>query len=234
MQKNRLGLDDDLDDVELLQDIEAAFGLRFTDTERGNMNTVGDIARVLADRMPAGAATQVQCATAMAFYRVRRALAAATATDMNLRPETVLRDVTPLSPRRLLAHLSSETGLRMPRQRLSVYGWSGLAVLALGVLSSNLAAHGAFLWTIPVAVVAAGSLLLHRDPGRLPDDCRTLGGLARKVAALNLGSLLAQGAAGRPQDIWAALVEVCTQHTGLPKADIRPDTLLLHKQMKSA
>ncbi len=42
---NTLGLDDDLDTVEVVLNLETSFGIRFTDAEIGAWRTVGDIYR---------------------------------------------------------------------------------------------------------------------------------------------------------------------------------------------
>ena len=88
------------------------------------------------------------------------------------------------------------------------------------------------LWFTGIAVGVLGLSMIRIDPGRLLDDCQTLGGLTRKVAGLNFGHLHDQGAKARDLDIWNALLEVLSEHTILPKAEIRPETLILQKQLQ--
>jgi hypothetical protein len=40
-----------------------------------------------------------------------------------------------------------------------------------------------------------GAILLRRDPGHLPNDCRTLGDLARRTAISSYGRLVKMGVA---------------------------------------
>ena len=95
------------------------------------------------------------------------------------------------------------------------------------LLTAIVARH---LWYIGVAAGMLGLTLVLLDPGRLPADCRTQGGLARKIAVLNFGHLHAQGAKARDRDLWAALVEILSEYTLLPKAEIHPGTLILRRQ----
>ena len=99
------------------------------------------------------------------------------------------------------------------------------------LLSSTVARH---LRCTGVAAGALGLVLVLLDPGRLPADCRTLGGLARKIAVLNFGRPHAQGAKARDRDLWAALVEILSEYTLLPKAEIHSGTLILSRQPRSA
>ena len=72
--KASLELAGDLDDVELVEDIEKAFGVRLPDGELSNCHTVGDLFDLVLARIPDRSATADRCATAMCFYRLRRAV----------------------------------------------------------------------------------------------------------------------------------------------------------------
>lgn len=68
------GLDDDLDGVELVQDVEAAFGLHLPEDELSRCNTVVDLLKLIEERLPTSEIQEQRCATAMCFYRARRSL----------------------------------------------------------------------------------------------------------------------------------------------------------------
>ena len=227
--QNTLGLDDDLDPIELQEALEVAFGIRFGATEAAACFTVGDILHVLHTRLAPPQEGATGCATAMAFYHLRRALGHS-GTGGPPRPASDLALLSPTSPRRLLADLSRHSGLRLPRWQSSLVGqiggWMIVAGLAWLLLTAVIAPS---LWFTAVATMAAGSGLACIDPGRLPADCRTLGELARKAAGLNFGGLAAEGAKIRDKDLWNALVEVLSEHSLLPKAEIHPGTLILYK-----
>src|SRR5579862_611013 len=71
--KNTLGLDDDLDGLELQNYIELCFDIKITDSEAVSCQTVGNIYQLLQSRFNRNDSDKNGCATAMAFYRLRRA-----------------------------------------------------------------------------------------------------------------------------------------------------------------
>jgi hypothetical protein len=80
---------------------------------------------------------------------------------------------------------------------------------------------------VPAAALLLAALLVILDPGRLPKQYATLGGLSRQVAALNFRQLTRIKAQRRDQEIWAALVELLSEHSSLPLEEIGPDTMLV-------
>lgn len=222
---NTLGLDDDLDDVELLQDIEQTFALRFSQAEAEKLYRVEDVYNYLRNRIEADGLNQ-RCATALAFYRLRRALAGSASRQV-LRPSTELTPFVRGSANRLFRKLNRETGLRMPRTD----GWwlsHAGASLCLASLFAILPV-AIFDWSfwIPLSLFLAGIVAAKLDPGQLPVDCKTLGELSRRVAGLNFAKMQKLGAAARDKDVWNAMIEVIAQHSALPKEQIGPETFLL-------
>ena len=71
---NTLGLDDDLDGVELLIAIHRAFDVEISNEDAGTINTMGDLHDLLMSKFEDTGGEK--CHTSMAFYRVRRALKA--------------------------------------------------------------------------------------------------------------------------------------------------------------
>ena len=231
---NTLGLDDELDTVEVVLNLETSFSIRFTDAEASAWRTVGDIYSTLRSRVSNSRKRAGRCATAMTFYRLRRALSHLS-IDARLRPDTPLKGITTLTTRTLFKQISASSGLRMPRPRVALWGTVG----ALSILASmiGLATTAVFLphwWPVPVLAAALGIMLLWLDPGDIPFDCQNLGDLSRKVTGLNFGKLSNEGVELRDKDLWNALVEVLSEDTFLPKLEIRPETLLLQKQLRSA
>jgi hypothetical protein len=70
---NTLGLVGDLDDVELVELVERAFDITFSPREMEQILTVGEFYDLLLTKIPPNGADR-QCASAMAFYRLRSAL----------------------------------------------------------------------------------------------------------------------------------------------------------------
>jgi hypothetical protein len=232
---NTLGLDDDLDTVEVVLNLETSFGIRFTDAEIGAWRTVGDIYSTLRSRVSNLGNRAGRCATAMTFHRLRRAGLPEMSIDARLRPDTPVKGLTALTTKALFKQISAVSGLRMPRPKVALWGTLGMwSILASFIGLTTIAVFAPHWWPIPMLAAALGIMLYQLDPGEIPPDCRTLGDLSRKVTGLNFGMLSNEGAELHDKDLWNALVEVLSEDALLPKLEIRPETLLLQKQLRSA
>jgi len=230
---NSLALDRDRDAAALLHDLELAFGLELMDEAANRWVTVGDIYESLRRLLHEGSKANKLCAAAMAQYRIRLAL-------LQLAPEvrTVatdsLRHWHHYSARRLLRQLAKRTRLEMPGHRFSWAGIAGLILVPVAVAGLLVAVFDQDLWMVPAAALLLAALLVILDPGRLPKRYATLGGLSRQVAALNFRQLTRIKAARREQEIWAALVELLSEHSSLPLEEIGPDTMLVQDPDRAA
>jgi len=219
-----LELDDD-DASQALSDLERSLGFRFQADELTTCRTVGDIFRVVARRLD-GTGGEA-CASAIAFYRLRRALTPHAGGE-KLRPSSVLAAFVPVSPKRLFKQIETETRLHLPPPTNSWLGRVAFAVAAtafLGMIPVHMLYPGWTLFTILLIPVSIWTFSI--DPGRYPGDCRTLGDLAKKTAQLNFGPLLEAGARPRQGDQWEVLTEILSGYGTLPKAAITPETLIL-------
>jgi hypothetical protein len=231
---NTLGLDDDLDTIKVLSNLETSFSIRFTDAEVSAWRTVGDIYSTLRSHISNSGKRAGRCATAMTFYRLRRALSDLS-IDTRLRPDTPVRGKTTLTTKALFKQISARSGLRLPRPRVALWGTLGAwSISASPIGLATTAVFAPHWWPIPVLAAALGIMLHQLDPGEVPPDCQTLGDLSRKVTGLNFGKLSNEGAEPSDKDLWNALVEVLSEDALLPKLEIRPETLLLQKQVRSA
>ena len=231
---NTLGLDDDLDTAEVVINLETSFSIRFTEAEVGAWRTVGDIYSTLHSRVSNSGKSAGRCATAMTFHRLRRALQDLS-IHTRLRPDSPVNGITSLTAKALFKQISARSGLRLPRPKVALWGTLG----AWSILASfiGLVATAVFIphwWPVPMLAAALGIMLHRFDPGEVPPDCQTLGDLSRKVTGMNFGKLSNEGAETHDKDLWNALVEVLSEDTRLPKLEIRPETLLLQKQLRSA
>jgi len=231
---NTLGLDDDLDSVELLLDLETAFGVKFPSDEAEACWTVGDVFKLAHRHVQRPDDLGAGCATAMAFYRLRRALAQDDARPRPA-PTTALEDILSPSPNATYRRIrEAYPDMRLPRLSLSAAGQVGLTLLLVGALCLIITGAAApRWWVLPALAMTVGAVLTHLDRGRFSPGCRTLGDLARKVAGLNFAALTAAGARYRDADVRSALVEVITEHSSLPKSEIQDGTLLLQSQMRA-
>jgi len=185
--RNTLGLDDDLEGVELVQNLEAAFGVKFSSRETEACGTVADIFALLTARFSAKGVRNQGCASAMAFYRLKRAFKDA-GTSLTLAPTSRLDEISSLPPKVLFRKVRAHSGLRLPNIQSGRLGSAGFCVILLGAAAVlGQAVLHSRLVLFPVAVAAIGGILMRMDRGAFPDACQTLGDLARKVAGLNLG-----------------------------------------------
>jgi hypothetical protein len=216
-----LGLAGDLDDVELIQDVEAAFGIRLVDEEISRCSTVGHLFNLVETRLPDMPKGQ-SCGTAMCFYRLRRALQPHSATD--LKPKTSISTLGAVPVRKLHHVIETECGLRPPPQYISL--WGCLALLLVAALPFGLFAVG-MPWWVALPSAAFGAGLYWFAPIRLPGEVETFGDLVRIVASQSIGALAGQGARLGPKEAWQAFTDVLSNHSQLSKDQIGVETLLL-------
>lgn len=245
---NTLGLDDDLDSVEVVQVVESAFNNKIANEEAEAIVTVGEMFDLLREKI-AGNATARKCASAMAFYRLRRALAARHA-GTGLTPASDLSWLRDTYTKKFVRALEQEAGLKLPRPGYSWIGRTGAAIALLGTFGA-LAAVFLALTTLffrhwngnaiagSASVLLFGGLILggalaYLDSGRLPEQCATLGDLAKKTANLSYGLLVKQGADASESRIWQVLTEVLSDFTSVPAGAITRDTYFLASALKKA
>ncbi|HCS22691.1 MAG TPA: hypothetical protein DIW20_02990 [Rhodospirillaceae bacterium] len=231
MAFDTLGLKGDLDDVELLMDIESAFGIHIANDEAARLFTVGDIYTLLQNKLSSTKEAD-KCATAMTFYRLRSALAAFGVDKKLITPTTPVRDMSTLKAADFFKQLKSRTQMTMPRPQASWRGILGNSSALFGVISFFyclfLPAAQNF-WPPSAILFVSGILLCRADQGKLPENF-TLAELSQKVAGMNAGKLITEGAKPSDDYLWQALMVVLTEHSALPPSEITPSTALLVKQ----
>lgn len=220
-----LGLCGDLDDVALIEDVEDAFGFRLPDDEAGLCRTVGDLFALVEARLPDNTSAG-RCATAMTFYRLRRALQPA--TTIVLRPDTPVTALEPIPLKELQRIIRQECGLRPPTGRLVLWGQFAL----LGAVVAPFLAI-VLPWWLAAAAFFLACAIFRFAPHELPDTM-TFGDLVREVSTRNVGTLARQGARLRASEAWDAFRNIMADHTLLPKDLIERDTLLLDPEVAAA
>jgi hypothetical protein len=223
-----LGLQGDLDDIEMLQDVEEAFGFQFADEEISRCRTVGDLfefieARLPSDRLAGG------CATAMAFYRLRRAFQPR--VSIKLRPKTPISAFAGVPVREMHRIIKRECDLRPPMPYVSAWGCAVLMlVIALPVSAFAMGLD----WCIAVLSALPAIGIYRFAPIRLPDAVVTFGDLVELVSSRSIGALAQQGARLRVPEAWDAFRDVLADHTSLSRDAIAADTLLLHPKVANS
>ena len=217
-----LGMDGDMDDVELLADVEAIFDIAISNEEAEKLESVGDLFELLKSKLNLDQ-TAGKCRTAMTFYSLRRQLQK-NAVNQQVRPKTSLSALNIKNVRKFLS--ARQTDLKMPTN-IAAVRYDGVAsalaiglflVTVLGGLVSKYAALSAgllFLSTIAYLGFAA----LHWKPAAL-----SVGELAEKIAAKNYAKLSAQGAGNRCKDIWRSLTLTLAEHCDIDVSKIAEAT----------
>lgn len=227
---NTLDLDPEWGAIDLIEEIEAAFGFTITKDEAERCVTIGDVYRVICDHTPGWEAQGGKCASSMTFYRLRRSLSAD--ESQKITPHTSLQQGGDIH--RLFKRVGRETGLRLPPTQSTTIGNVGgylfSAALIAGIMTLLI---GQFkLSMLALGVGMSGTFFVWTDRGRLPVGVATIGDLVRRTAPLNASKLQAEG--GRPSNRWEILASLAAEHGILGPDQIRPETFLHRKSMDLA
>ncbi len=229
-----LGIDDE-DAIDIVRDLEKSFAIIISDTESGSWRTLGDVFELILKRYRDSGLGGRSCGSAMAFYRVRVGLDLI-APGINLRPEMLFRDITPVSAKRVFRSVEARTGLRLPPKAKSWIGYCGVIGMIAGFVGAIPAEFFAGAQGLETAgvLVGVGLLMIYIDPEKFPKDCKTIGDLSKKVAKLNLGHLAKTGARAGEKELWDTLTEVASRYSSVPIAAMSPNSLLLRSQRAAA
>jgi hypothetical protein len=231
---NTLGLDDDLDSVEIVHHLERVFDITVSKEEAARIVKVGEFHDLLLQKIPQNDADR-KCASAVTFYRIRSALHRLGYGD-GLTPASDIRALERGRTKVNLRSLEKEAGFYMPKTTSTRIGrrrsLCGFIVTLVGVFSLQPGFAAAFLGVLAGTGVAA-IIFGYFDPGKLPTNCETLGGLTKVVAAENYGRLIKMGARHGSEDIWENLIEALS-HYALSKSEITRETFFLRSQLKKS
>jgi hypothetical protein len=232
---NSLGLDDDLDSVELLIAIERAFDIKISDQDAATVTTMGDLHDLVTSKLD-GAGGE-KCRTSMAFYRVRRALRAVVG-DMDIRRDTSLSEIWSRSPKLLFERAQPHCDLRLASlSSTDVTGFGGLLIVVMIfgapiLLVANV--NGWLIFALAGGLTAVGFLLTRLDPLAF-GPMATVGDLAQRTATQNYGTLVGLGGRSDATAIWSALVEIASATSeNLPAEKIGRTTIILQSQFEKA
>lgn len=170
-----------LEVVEIVMDIEEEFGVSLQDQEVSLLQpTVGSLVHYVQSKVDS--LESDRCATAAAFYRLRRFFIEELNVQRgSIRPDTRLEDLIPIDPRRTLWQKLAPTlplRIRSLERPSWVHAILGITILAVIV--------GLFIsWTWVLAGLLAGFLVyVATQPlaTRFPGGCQTMRDLAHRVA----------------------------------------------------
>ncbi len=220
-----------LDSIEILMDVEDAFGITIENAEAGSISTVGDMFHLVA--MKCQVLPGDRCLSARAFHQLRRAiLAVHPAAPARLRPSTPIDEALPSEGRRAVwRRLAEATALRLPALHASAttVGWlicgTVVGAVALGVLAGwqTLAAIGVGVGALAFGVLGRMAYMIaSRTAGHVP-SCRTLGELAHLILCRNFGTIARESGVGYHRELWPLLCRVIGDVLGVDPGELRPE-----------
>ena len=228
---NALDLDPEWGAIDLLEEVEASFGIKIEGAVVEQIETVGDLYDAICDLTPEWDNQQGSCASSVAFYRLRRALVQIDRKSISPRMDLPLHGTT---PSKLFSLLERQTALRLPSAPLTTPGVIGGMLFLIGIIGGVIALFDT-AWELAAGgavMAAAGVALLKVDPGSLPVGVQTLGDLVTRAVPLNAQKLAEMGA--RLPDRWTMLTVLAAEHGILSPAEISQDTFLHLKSLKLA
>jgi hypothetical protein len=199
MAKSLFGKNLDLDDVEFIAAVEAAFGIAFRKDEPETWSTFGDVFDATCRHVRPVERGPVPCLSATAFRRIRKAIPK-DRPGLKIHPDTPLASVLgDRTGRAWCRALQRETGLQLPDRPGSVLLFFAVTFGAMILGTIN----GLGGWVAALAPILGLLSLMYLRPA-LP--VRTVGELARGMAALNPKTLSQPDGAIRTRDVWSSLV----------------------------
>lgn len=217
-----------LDSVELVLQVEDAFGFSIPEEEAADMTTVGKLYDyVLAHRFRG---KQDACLSSVTFYKIRRALMSALKIPRHaVRVSTDLQEIIPNHRRRAWRAIADASSLRLPilqRPRWIVM-IATLTAIALGAATSILLGLAPFRGGVMVAILSAGVFgyalfwLTTFLAYEFPRDVATVGQLAKATLARNYQPIVAEvKKLTTDAEIWDILRRIVGQQLG-----VQPDLL---------
>lgn len=224
-----------LDAVEILMDIEEEFGISIAEEEVPHFRTMGSLHDYLLEKC--GVRKRPDCPTRSAFYRLRRAVAEVFRLDpRTLRPKT---EVLPLIGRwhrqRTWRRIEKELGLKLPElvnRTGAGVSWGaaltgGIGFVIATALSRDLCVGIAFALVALIPGLLVGFAIGLCWIPTVWRPCRTLGGVARSVVAINYCEFYPavepnEDVEGDP--IWERLCKVIVDQLGVQRESLRRET----------
>jgi len=226
-----------LDGVELVMEVEEAFAITIADDEASAVRTVGDLHDLVLGKLSADPRSH-RCASAAAFYRLRRAQVARFGHDRrDIRPRGRMDDLVPVHRRRASWRvLARDLGWRFPPLRRPGRLEAVLmptvvvadVVLALLPEAGGWGTLGSFLLLYILAFLPLLYLVLWLTSPfavHLPEHCRTVRGATLAVLALNPETWAS--ASLRPAEVWSILRAVVVEQLGVRPEQVTEDARLV-------
>jgi acyl carrier protein len=232
-----------LDTVELVMEVEEAFGITIPDAEAEKIQTVGDLYHYVLAGIDPPTLTTPGCLSAGAFYRLRRQLMGRFRVERRrIRPASRLDDLIPATDRRARwQRLGEDLGWRLPA--LVRPGWVGSAFFGLLVVwvVTTIVAWGRLAGFATDAVglvifgILVGATLLGVAVYQLTRPLATVlpAPDIRALIPMVLGSTFGTFRINNPhgwtsRDVWEALISIVAEQTGVASDQLTESTSFVY------
>ncbi len=234
-----------LDTVELVMEMERAFGITIPDEEAEKIQTVGQAHRYIVAMLSEqpGPEPGPACLTAAMFYRLRRQLMGCLRVERpRIRPDSALEDLFSKRGRRSAwQRLEEALGWRLPGLVRPHWTWLVWGVPAVGFLAAEVVAWGRLggfageaLFALLISSVM-GLVLLGYAAEWLTRPFATglpaydFRGLIMLVLKVNLGTFRMNNPHGwTGADVWQVLVAIIAEQMGYPPERITESTSFVY------
>jgi hypothetical protein len=221
-QPKSVGVVGDGDDVAIIEAIEDVFKVAIMDEEAESIRTLEDAHSVICSKLPNDENEQTKCLTAMAYYRLNRAMPGHGKTTPSERVEAP----EAINPREFQQQLEEGSGLQLPFLTTSstwvnAIGWAILATWTAGpvLFSGSFAiAFGLITLVLNFAIWRFATSIDQRVwiyEGTVAD-------LSRRASEENIGHLVSEGGKWKEADVWTAMTKIISDETGFPAERMRP------------
>lgn len=219
---------DDLDDVEFVEEVEQSFDIWFGEGPLP-FETISELTAAVAAEFKCKDEPG-QCATSMAFYRLRRAVQAISVQFP--RPDTPLVEVLGRDQKREAKKLEAESGLRIGAPSLTWRGGIGCLGVAAAAVCLFVQPFGWIGAAVALLLIVLSFAAVKLDPGRYRYE--NFGEFVRSVADQNVGKMMREGADSRARTIEAAVISAASRMSGIPAEKIGPETALWPLRARNA
>jgi acyl carrier protein len=218
-----------LDAVEIVLDVEEAFGVKIPDDRAGTIRTVGDVFDVIVESCPKRSATNRFCLSSATFRLIRREVIGLLGYDTRFGPRDSVDSVIPRRQRRRFwSHLQKRLDAKLPSlirpQRLT------LLLTITAIAAAVVCAMWASRVVGPVAIIVGVAALLFFGvtfalltkpfATRPAATYATFRGLTNVVIAHNHSKLSERFDTWDTKDVWNALCVILVE-----QLDVKPDAV---------
>ncbi len=223
--RQSLNLGGDGDELQLLDDLERTFAVKFDYKELGYVLTVGNLENAVWNRL--AESTGDKCINAMAFFELRRLMRMHALGNRISPTDSVAKFAD--SARTFAALLKRETGMRFEYRHTRVghvgayLQWAWPAAIGMQLFGFGRLA----LMTLGFAVI--GLVLMRVDKG-LFIDRQTVGDVAKLLATQRYGFFARKGGRVSKSEVVEKARAVIADFQGFEAGEIGPDTVLISKR----